>query len=679
MNEKNAFNDFNEYVNGQWMKNTKMPIDKSEWGTFHIVHENNINKIDHVLQKLITDVNNKHCVIGKLYKRLIDGVDGKSVDANISNLKNTLDTIDGIITLKDMGEVLGSLTKIDINPFFQTSATEDPKNTNIVKFTMWSPNLSMPEKGYYTKREFKHYVEDFKKNIINIFEFIYGSVNMEYVDDIIMIETFIAHVLKSVETQRNVEKMYHKTNMRYFFETLYDVLTKQTAILNGSQFLTHWTKVKVKESTDIIQFWLSYFETAGLKNIDEFIVYDISFFRKISVLMNMLPIQKLKIYVKYVVIKNTDKTLIPKLDDILFDFFGKKLQGQQYPTSHKQLIIELLSKYIGDVIGKEYVNIYFDDESRVIVSKMVQNIKHQMMLSIKNLDWMSEKTKENSILKLNKFRVKIGYPDVWKNRDDLLIHLNKMIENQSLFELLNVIKKYNYDKFMIDLIDTKQDPDKWSMNPHDVNAYYDPQRNEIVFPAGILDTPFFDKNHSYFLGKNYGGIGTIIGHEITHGYDDQGRKYDHNGNFSNQWLQCDIEKYEILAERMVNQYNQYIIENHNVNGRLTLGENIADLGGVTLAFRALCSDLSKSNLSDALIEKHKKDFFTGYAELWKNITKPEKIISYLLSNPHSPGKYRVWVVRNLDDFYEIFKDQIAIDDDDKNSMYLSPRDRIKIW
>ncbi len=662
LNQNITFDDFNEYVNGKWIKNTKIPADKSEWNTFHIVYEDNIDKITKILQKLALDTNNKHNVIGKLFERLVSNKNSKSSQSNLNELKKKLKEVDTINTLEDMGRILGHLTKIDINPFFQTSASEDPKNTKYVKFIMWSPNLSMPEKGYYTKVEFKHYVSELEENIDSVFNFVYGQNDAKYAKNIIMIETFIAHALKSIEVQRDIEKMYHKTNMKHFFGSVSDALLKQKNISST-------------KTNDSIKFWSAYFDIALQKNINDFIIYDISFFRKLSIMLSMLPIEKLKEYIKYAIIKSTEKTLIPELDNILFNFFDKKLQGQQYPTQNAKLIIEILSKNIGDVISKEYVDTYFDESSKDMVNEMVQNIIKQMFISINNLDWMTTKTKDNAILKLKKFRVKIGYPDTWKNRDDLLVLLNNIIDHTSLYELINVIKKYNYNKFMINLIDKSQDPEKWSMNPHEVNAYYDPQRNEIVFPAGILDAPFFDKNQS--LGTNYGGIGTIIGHEITHGYDDQGRKFDQDGNFSNQWSKSDITKYEMIAEKMVKQYDNYIIENRNVNGKLTLGENIADLGGVVLAFRALCEKLSMFNLSDESIKKEKRDFFISYARLWKNVTNPEKILSLLLSNPHSPSKFRVWVVRNVDDFYEIFKNQVVIDG--PGSMFLPPNDRVTIW
>lgn len=669
MIHSNPFDDFDEYVNGEWMSKTKIPDDQSDWGTFNIIYEKNINKINKLLQKLALDSNNKRHIIGKMYERLITSLTTSLTIINnedINELKKLLTKIDEIKTLKDMGNRLGYLAKIDINPFFDISASEDPMDTQMVRFAMWSPKLSMPEKGYYIDPKLNQYVIEFKKNVGKTFKFIYNEWPDQEcekcAEDIFTVETFIAHALKSIEAQRNIEEMYHKTNMELFFESLTDACNKIPE--------TH----KGKDSDDTISFWSNYFGTAKLNNINDFIVYDISYFRKITIMLNMFPLEKLKTYVKYVVIKSTEKTLISGLDDILFDFYDKKLNGQTNPASRDKLVIELLSKIVGDMVGKEYVNEYFHENTRKMVSEMIQNVKQQMFLSIENSDWMSRRTKDNAILKLNKFRVKIGHPDVWKNHDKLLLILNHMFGNISMYKLINLIKRYNYGIYLLDMINKQQDPDKWSMHPHEINAYYNPQRNEIVFPAGILVEPFFSKNQS--LGKNYGGIGMIIGHEITHGYDDQGRKYDQNGNLSNQWDTSDVAKYEMLSKKMIDQYDKYSINNHHVNGKLTLGENIADLGGVVLSFRALCEKLT--SLTDESKIEQKKDFFINYANVWKNITKPEKILSQLLSNPHSPGKFRIWVVRNVDDFYQTFK-EYNVDNESTNSMYLSPSNRIEIW
>jgi putative endopeptidase len=671
--------DFDEYVNGQWNKNTKIPEDKSEWGTFSIIHDDNKKKIKAMLENLIHDPENKYHIVGKLYQYLVNG---QNDQINLRELLDILQKISNIKNLSELGTMLGYLVQIEVYPFFQISASEDPMDTQMIRLCAWAPNLSLPEKNYYIEKKYSHYVVDLEENIRTVNEFIYENDadpmvnNYNYASDVIYVETLIANALQSVETRRDVEKIYNKTNIGQFIESMRDGCKKIP-----ENFLRSHTLDNVSD------FWINFFITAGLRDIDLMIIHDLSFFRKISMMLNMLDIKKIKEYVKYVMIRSMEKTLISDLDSINFEFYGKKLHGQNNDMTRDQLVIDMLSKNIGQMIGRQYIDVYFDQKAKPMVTEIVQNIKQQMYLSIKNSKWMSVKTRNNAMSKLEKIRTKIGYPDVWKNYDDLINDLNLgWNEKISSFRLINDIKTYNYKKNVIHLSDSHQDPEKWSMCPQDVNAYYDPQRNEMVFPAGILVPPFFDDkpDTKQSLGKNYGGIGTVIGHEITHGYDDQGRKFDQDGNLSNQWDPMDVEKYNAFAKKMIEQYDSYMMDGNHVNGKLTLGENIADLGGVVLAFRALCKKLSKYDQDQEFVEQQKKEFFMSYANLWKNVTKPDKRLSQLLSDPHSPGKYRVWVLRNVNEFYETFANTVksqhqSQDPDQFNTMYLRPGDRIEIW
>jgi predicted metalloendopeptidase len=384
------------------------------------------------------------------------------------------------------------------------------------------------------------------------------------------------------------------------------------------------------------------------------------------------------------------------LDKIMFNFFGRKLQGQ-LALSHRNIIVQqyLDSTILGEMIGRLYVEKYFDKTSKNLVQDMIERLKHQMKESIKNLRWMSDKTKERAYAKIKTFKSKIGYPEKWREHTEIINIIINIITNgpnnyvskkddipsAKMLDIVCEIRLYEYKTDILNIINKNRDDNKWSMNVHEVNAYYDPHRNEIVFPAGILQNPFFDKKNSAF--KNYGFIGAIIGHEIIHGFDDQGRKYDHNGNTVNWWSDNDLKHFVDLTDKLVKQYEGYYINGRPINGRLTLGENIADLGGVILAYRSMMEHCSEKNITVTLVGI--REFFKSYATIWCRVSRPEKTLMKILSDPHSPDKYRVYILRNLDAFYHAFADKTQYIDgcpdniDHKDVMYLPKESRVTIW
>ncbi len=656
------FDDFYTYVNGEWEKTSKIPSDNSEWGTFSILKQENNKKIKKILENLSDNEENPNSIIGKIYKLLLN-VDSRTDGKNKKFLKKFINMVDLIETHEDLGIVLGFLTQLDICPFFSVSANPDPKKSHIVNLTLWIGQLSLPEKKYYEDSGFQTYVDGLIYNVHKVFEYIGINNSPDIGNDIIIIEKLISNILKPIELRRDLENMYTKTSVNSFIEIMSTIDEKINRINS---------KITIKK------MWENFFEFAGLKNIIDLVVYDISYYRKITIMLFMVEMDKIKNFIKYLIIKNLGQTVIEDLDVILFEFYGKKLSGQEKITSRQDRVIELLNTYVGDILGKEYVSLYFDEESKQHVVKMVNTIIHQMRISIIKSTWMKKRTKQKALLKLSTIKTKIGYPKKWEDRTVLLNILNDILkrENMNLVEIIIAMRLYDYDQSVINILDKSPNPDKWCMNPQQINAYYDPLANEIVFPAGVLQEPFFSKNQS--LCKNYGGIGTIIAHEITHGFDDQGRKYDHLGNIENWWEPEDVQKYNVIAQKMIDQYDSYIINNQHVNGKLTLGENLADLGGVTISFYAMC-DFNKSEGIKLTIQD-KQEFFLNYANIWKKLVKYENMLAHLMSNPHSPGKFRTNIVRNFDEFYNTFSNITKIDSiRNKNTMYLDPDKRIRLW
>lgn len=653
--------DFNEYVNGKWLNSTKLPKDKSSWGTFDILRENNLEKLGSILENLSKDNINENKIIGDIYNVLINQEYNKNNE--IKKLEYYLKFIEKIKTFEDLGIFFGFMEKLGMNPFFNVHGTDDPKDTRYTKLTLWVSDLSLPSRDYYLKSKFDNIKVKFKKHIKECFDYfsIFDNLDKNKIaDDIVTLETLIANIHRPVEENRSFDKLYTKTTMYSFIDLM---------SMTSDKILKVTKKQKVNQDK-IKLMWKNYFNVSSINNAEDIIIFDIIFFRKITILLQLMPLNTLIRYIQYNIIKNMAYIIIDDLDKIFFNFYGKVLNGIDEITERQKRIVTYLDLMLGKIIGKDYVDKYFSNNSKSDVLDIVNNIKKEMELSIKTLVWMSDKTKEKALKKLSTFKTKIGYPEVWEDHSKLLRKLNHNFQKKTLVDIFNGIRYYNYDYDILQKIDKLRDPHTWSMNPQDVNAYYSPRRNEIVFPAGILQKPFFDKDST--LCENYGGIGTVIAHEITHGYDDQGRKYDENGNIKNWWDKDDIVKFNKIANKMIEQYANYKIQNTNINGELTLGENLADLGALTLAYRAL-------NKCKVLSKKDKQYFFISYANLWKRITTPENIISNILSDPHSPPKFRVFMVRNIDEFYEAFVDNESKYKNAKDSMYLEKKDRIKMW
>lgn len=408
-----------------------------------------------------------------------------------------------------------------------------------------------------------------------------------------------------------------------------------------------------------------YIKQLGFK-ADTVIISELKYYQNLDKILSPKNLPQIKEYLKFNIMNDGTSYLTKELDELSFDFYGRKLRGQQEQRALDKRGLEFVNGSVGELLGKLYVKETFPPEAKAACEEMVQYLVKSFHVHIQDLDWMSDETKVKAIEKLSKFKVKIGYPDKWKDYSQLKV-------GTSLFEN---IKNANHWAFNENLAkqDKPVDKSEWGMTPQTVNAYYSPLFNEIVFPAAILQVPFYD--YKADAAVNFGGIGAVIGHELSHGFDDQGSQYDGNGNLNNWWTPADKEKFEAAANALVAQFESYEpVPGVFVNGRFTLGENIGDLGGSSVAFDALkmyLKDKGTPGLIDGFTPEQR--FFLSWATIWRTKTTDEFVVNQVKTDPHSPAQYRAFApIINLDAFHEAFQTKPG------DKLYKPKADRIKIW
>lgn len=672
MNDDALLNNFDldNLVNGEWLSNQVLPDHETEISTFKDISNRVKDQLKDVLKNddhseslrsmteyaLLRDIHDRY----HLRSSSNDGDEFRQVTAII-------DQIDEHLRDRDVGSVIGILETNLLNPLFSTSCNEDPRDTQNVRLTLCFPSLTLPDRVYYIDPSYADKVKAYEANIDRVLHIIDDMTNSSHNlsavsgSQIVAIETEMAKAIKTVEERRDMDSLYSRLPILSFIDSV-SLCGLGLLDCNATQAI-----------------WTSYFDKAVIhpgidhktKVPQEIIVYDMAYFQKLSKILIDTPLTVMRSYLAYKMAVELGSLNIVTLDEPIYEFYGKALSGQQqdYPIDDK--VYGMIDRTLGEQLGRVYVAKFFDRRSKGVVENMVTAIRSEMQKSIENNKWMTRDTKVAAQKKLQNMSAKIGYPDVPIDRSVMEDGIRKRLDSKSTMVGITIfMRKCYYIQDVLAKIDTPKDPNKWSMNPHDVNAYYDPQMNEIAFPAGILNDPIFNPNNS--MGANYGALGTVIGHEISHGFDDQGRKYDHDGNIDNWWSDDDLVRFQQYANRMVKQYEEYTIDvetangtiTKSVNGLLTLGENIADLGGVDLALRALINEGHEDQM---------REFFLSYAKLWRKKLTPDKMLMRIESDPHSPAKYRVWVVRNIDKFYEVFPEAL------KSQMHLPEHMRIKMF
>jgi len=602
--------DFFLYANGGWVKRTEIPPDQTRWGSFNQLIERN-NDALHKLAEKAAKTNSTDADTKKVGDYYTSGMDEKAIEAmKTKPLQDELAKIDGMKDRNDVLKEIAHLHMIGVGAFFNFGSSQDDKDSTREIAQAVQGGLGMPDRDYYTKDDDAskklrdQYVDHVTKMLTLLGE--PAAKAGDNAKKIMALETSLAQASSTRVELRDQEKNYNKMTP--------DELQKLTPDWN----------------------WSDYFAGIGLTNPGDIDVHQPDFFKAINTAFTTTSLEDWKSYLRWHLINAAASSLSNGFVNEDFNFNEKTLRGtQQIKPRWKRVIISENGE-IGEALGKLYVNEYFPPAAKARALELINNLKEALSDRINTLDWMDEPTKKAALEKLAAFHVKIGYPEKWRDYSTLMIDRGPFVLNELRAETFE-------EKRQLNKIGKPVDRTEWGITPPTVNAYYNPKMNEIVFPAGILQPPFFYANADDAV--NYGGIGCVIGHEMSHGFDDQGRKYDKLGNMTDWWTKESADAYEKRRQAVVNQYNEYeALPGLHVNGELTQGENIGDIGGVKIAYAALQKALDKHPENrDKKIDGYTPEqrFFLAYAGIWRSKIREEEQKLRLKTDPHSPGHFRV--------------------------------------
>jgi len=632
--------DFYQYANGNWLANNPIPSDYSSWGSFNILYEQNLQNLKTIMENAARQTNLKE---GSSEQKMGDffasGMDTVKINTSgLEPLRTELDLVRQCHTPKDIQQAIIHLHNREIFPVFIIFNEQDPKNSVMVSAWLYQGGLGLPDRDYYVQNDVRsrQVRQEYSRHVRNILA-LGGVANPEKAAQSVMqLETRLASASMTKVEERD------------------PVATCNRMDVAGLG--------KIAPAID----WLAYFKGIGLTGSDTFNVAQPRFFSAVSRLLNDVSIADWQSYLTWHLLHSTAPYLDTSFVNENFAFYGKYLSGVKEVAPRWKRVLTTTSNNLGEIVGQVYVKRYFPPVAKKRALELVGHLKVAMRDRIEKLDWMSAETKQKALEKLEKFGVKIGYPDKWIDYSALTITRDSYVGN-----VLNA-RLFDFGRSMAK-VGKPIDRSEWFIPPQTVNAFYNPPTNEIVFPAAILQPPFF--NYKADDAVNYGGIGMVIGHEMTHGFDDSGRQYDKDGNLQNWWTTADETNFKARTEVLVKQFNSFVtVDTFHVNGRLTLGENISDLGGLALAYDALQSALGgkTTKLIDGFSPAQR--FFLANAQVWKENTTPDYLKLLVKTDPHSPAKFRIiGPFRNIDSFYATFDVQPG------DKMYLAPEARARIW
>ncbi len=602
--------DFFQYVSGGWVAQNPIPETESRWGNFNLLIESNNEKVRYLLDSISALEDMKE---GSYTQRLADyynsGMDSAAVErAGLAPLEEVFARIEGIRSVEEYTQLLGYFKQKGISSPVASYVSVDDKNSDAYILQFSQSGLGLPDRDYYLveNERFEKIREAYLKHVADMLALAGedAAVAEKTAMRIFLLEKELAGASMSREDRRKPENTYNKMGKDQFNELAH--------VLH----LEHYYK---------------YNDLA----FDSAIVAQPEFFKSLNEILPKQGIPVLKAYARWNVLRSYSDYLPHAFVESSFDFYNKTLRGTGKMKPRWKRTINAVESGLGEQLGHLFVERYFPEESKAEVQNMVENLRKAYRQRIKQLDWMSTSTKEKALKKLTSFTYKIGYPNEWKHHDAL------QVSDQGYLENALAIKAYRV-KENLDKLGKEVDRDEWFMPAHIVNAYYNPSYNEVVFPAGILQPPFYNPQAEAAL--NYGGIGGVIGHEFTHGFDDQGSKYNGQGNLENWWTDEDSVSFNTRTSRMVAQYSGYqpILDTY-VNGSLTLGENIADLGGLTLAYYGYKAGLENGEYGGEILEGFtwQQRIFMGWGQVWQSSQTEEFTSNQVLTDPHSPARYRV--------------------------------------
>ncbi len=634
--------DFYNYVNGTWMKTAKIPADKPSWGSFTQLREttdmNSLGLLDNILKENYEN-GTEGQKIQALYQTYMD-MNKRNADG-LNPIKSDLAKIDGIKNLADLQKYLIDATKRGDNSFYEWGVDGDLKNSKMNAVYLGDASLGLG-RDYYQKDSPKNTetIEEYKKYVAQVLTEIGYKNSAAVAGQIVDFEKKIAKTLLTNEQIRDATLQYNPKT-----------LPELKALVKNVDLPKYLAEVGVKT--------------------DKVIIGELGYYKNLDTFLTEKNIPLIKDYLKFNLVSGSAGYLNQKLDDMRFNFYSKYLQGQQEQRALNKRALGLINGVVGEAFGKVYVEKYFTPEAKAQMLTYVDYLKKSFAVHINGLTWMSSVTKTKALDKLNKFTVKIAYPDTWKDYSKLTLKSEK--DGGTLYNNLQNVSSWHYQK-ELEKIGKPVDKTEWGMSPQTVNAYYNPVNNEIVFPAAILQPPFFNADAD--AAVNFGGIGAVIGHEMTHGFDDSGAQFDGEGNLTDWWTAEDKTNFEKATKSLAAQYDKYEpVKDVKVNGTFTNGENIADLGGVNIAYDALQMYL-KDKGNPGKIDGYSPDqrFFLSWATVWRTLSTEKFMTNQVKTDPHSPGYFRSFgPLVNTEAFYKAF------DVKQGDKLYKKPEERVKIW
>ncbi len=637
--------DFYNYVNGSWMKNTEIPDDQVRWGGFNVLRKKTDFDVLDILNK--AKESNKYSDDTDQAKALMifeTELDSIARDkAGIDPLKPALALINGIASIEDLQKVMTENAAVISQPFIGIAAFSNPSNSAMNATYITPGGLGLPERDYYTNTDAKSV-----------------EIQGQYLDHITRMLQFLGD--SEEEARKQAETILA-------FETLLATpRLDKVARRDFRNFNNPRSMEQIQEMVPAINWKQSFLNLGVTKQIDTVIVMQPTYMEVVQNTFKEGDVETWKTVLRWATLNNSAGTLSTEIEKANWDFYSKTLNGSKKQKPANERALSTVNNTVGEAIGKLYVDEMFPPEAKEKAEKMIANIITAYKDRIRVLDWMSDSTKIKAIEKLDKFTVKIGYPNKWKDYSTMNVK-----PGNSYYDNMVAVGKWQL-KDNLDRINEPVDRTEWGMSPQTVNAYFNPFNNEIVFPAAILQPPFYD----YLADEavNYGGIGAVIGHEISHAFDDSGSRFDADGNLVNWWTDSDLEKFTERGNKLAEQYsNIEVLDSVFINGKFTLGENIGDLGGVLGAYDGLQNFFKENGRPDDIDGlTAEQRFFMSWATVWRTKQREEALRTQIKTNPHSPGRYRATQpLVNVDAFYEVF------DIKEGDAMFIPEEDRVRIW
>lgn len=632
-------NNFMQYVNGNWIKKTEIPADKPSASVGSMVNdkaqEDVKEIIEHAASGKFADGSDEQ-KIGDLYGSYMNTAARDAI--GLKPLEADLKKIDALKNLKDLSAYFAYASKIGNMVPFSVAVSEDFKDPKNYMLLTWQGGLGLPDRDYYFNTDEKS--KDIRTKYVAHIEKMLTLAGITDAKpkaaEIMALETLLASKHMKKEETRNMAGLYNK----------YAVSKLNTLMPDFD--------------------WTGMLAEAGAKKADSIVVAQVNYTKDLNAIIKNTPISTWKTYLKWSLVNGAAGALNTPLDEENFNFNGTVLNGVPKQRPQWRRAVGVVNGSLGEMVGKLYVEKHFSPEAKARMLTLVGNLLKSYEASIKDLDWMSPETKKEALKKISKFTPKIGYPDKWRDYSTLKIVKNDLYGN------LTRSTAFEYNR-MMNKLGKPVDRTEWGMTPQTVNAYYNPPLNEIVFPAAILQPPFFDMKADDAV--NYGGIGAVIGHEIGHGFDDQGSTFDGDGVMRDWWTKNDLSEFKKRTGSLVAQYSGFkVFSDLNVNGEFTLGENIGDLGGLTIALKAYHASLNGKPAPVLDGFNGDQRVFIGWGQVWLNKAREQALRKQVGTDPHSPAQFRVnGVVRNIPEFYTAFNVKPG------DSLYLAPAQRVKIW